>query len=199
MSHESAAGALCQDDGSGICSMCGVALTLCGICDGRGYHRAGCYESDEYLSVASTFRVDPVLQASEDFADACTQGLEIRAVAYGPLDDALVNAMNRTWILDAAGADMRADHDAEWERIGAVWANAYNVAFRHQARIAIRARVRVGTNLVVVRDSESLGVDEGYRCAVIWTDGSTMDITIPLLDTTIAGVSVTHADLAVDE
>lgn len=55
-SHESAAGALCTDDGTGCCGGCGVALDHCNVCDGTGYHRAGCRESDETLDCIEIVR-----------------------------------------------------------------------------------------------------------------------------------------------
>lgn len=45
--HDRAAGALCTDDGDGLCATCGVALTECGVCHGIGYHRTGCPDSDD--------------------------------------------------------------------------------------------------------------------------------------------------------
>lgn len=40
--HAARAGALCLNDGSGCCGACGVSLTLCPECQGKGYHRQGC-------------------------------------------------------------------------------------------------------------------------------------------------------------
>ena len=51
--HAAAGGDLCVDDGSGCCSACGVSLGRdCGSCDGNGYHRAGCPESEEVIERA---------------------------------------------------------------------------------------------------------------------------------------------------
>jgi hypothetical protein len=46
LDHENAGGDLCTDDGTGTCGVCGVALTKCDACDGIGYHRELCPESD---------------------------------------------------------------------------------------------------------------------------------------------------------
>lgn len=49
--HESAAGALCADDGTGVCKDCGVGLEVCDVCKGTGYHREGCEELDDTAAV----------------------------------------------------------------------------------------------------------------------------------------------------
>lgn len=49
--HESQAGAACTDDGCGMCTECGVALTTCTVCGGIGYHRDLCPESDETIAL----------------------------------------------------------------------------------------------------------------------------------------------------
>jgi len=46
--HDDAAGALCIDtDGDGLCDLCHVELSVCGACDGTGYHTADCYLADD--------------------------------------------------------------------------------------------------------------------------------------------------------
>lgn len=50
--HAAAGGDLCHDDNDdNCCDDCGVSLGRdCGSCDGNGYHRAGCPESEEVLA-----------------------------------------------------------------------------------------------------------------------------------------------------
>lgn len=50
--HDTAAGALCQDDGSGCCAVCGVAMTTCELCGSVGYHADLCPDSDETIALA---------------------------------------------------------------------------------------------------------------------------------------------------
>lgn len=45
--HSDAAGALCTEDDTGCCTECGVAMDTCAVCNGVGYHRAGCRESGD--------------------------------------------------------------------------------------------------------------------------------------------------------
>lgn len=81
------------------------------------------------------YKLDPIANGREDCDDAVANGADAAAMAKAPLgaDEALINAMNRTWVLDAAGADMMADADEEWERVGVPWCAAYNEAFRARA------------------------------------------------------------------
>jgi hypothetical protein len=51
--HDAAAGSLCQDDGTGCCGICGVAMSVCNECGGIGYHRDLCAESDETIALES--------------------------------------------------------------------------------------------------------------------------------------------------
>lgn len=83
----------------------------------------------------TTFKIDPIAQGREDCDDAVANGADASTMAKDPLgaDEALINAMNRTWVLDAAGADMMADGDEEWTRVGLPWCRAYNEAFRARA------------------------------------------------------------------
>lgn len=90
------------------------------------------------------YRIDPVTQGREDCDDAISNGADaaVLAVADGA-DEALINAMNRDWVLDAAGADPAVDADAEWARVGLPWCKAYNEAFRARAaELPFGARVK---------------------------------------------------------
>lgn len=40
--HARAAGALCANDGTNTCSICGVAMVFCEDCAGCGFHRPTC-------------------------------------------------------------------------------------------------------------------------------------------------------------
>jgi hypothetical protein len=81
-------------------------------------------------------KIDPVAQGFRDCEDAIADGASAAELARpgGPgADEALINAMNRDWVLAAAGADPNADRDEEWERVGLPWCKAYNEAFRVRA------------------------------------------------------------------
>ncbi len=52
-----------------------------------------------------------------------------------------------------------------------------------------------GACYIVTRDSDDLGLDKGTRCNVLRVKGSKMDLRVPSLDMTIAGVRVDHPDL----
>lgn len=45
--HAHAAGALCANDGTDTCSICGVAMVFCEDCAGCGYHHPTCKNIDE--------------------------------------------------------------------------------------------------------------------------------------------------------
>jgi len=48
--HAEARGDLCKEAPDGCCEVCGVSLTMtCGACQGTGYHKKGCPESDETI------------------------------------------------------------------------------------------------------------------------------------------------------
>jgi len=79
------------------------------------------------------FRINPSVQAREDCDEAIAGGANAAGMALPGSDEALINAMNRDWVLDAAGADPSADRDAEWERVGVPWCMLYNDAFRERA------------------------------------------------------------------
>ncbi len=53
----------------------------------------------------------------------------------------------------------------------------------------------VGTEFHTTCDSQSLGIARGTLCTVAWSDAERMDLTVPSIDTTIAGVNVAHPDL----
>lgn len=42
--HERGGGDACTEGADGTCEGCGVAMTSCDACGGRGYHRKGCAE-----------------------------------------------------------------------------------------------------------------------------------------------------------
>lgn len=83
-----------------------------------------------------TFKIDPWRAGREDCDEAVASGASVADLARPErpwADDALINAMNRDWVLDAAGADPNADRDAEWERVGIPRCKVYNDAFRLRA------------------------------------------------------------------
>jgi hypothetical protein len=54
----------------------------------------------------------------------------------------------------------------------------------------------VGDELVVIRDSEDLGMSKGTRMRVVWADSRMMDVDVPSLDMRYSGLSVHHPDIA---
>jgi len=89
-------------------------------------------------------RVDALAQGRSDCDDAVANGADAASIASTEgAEEALVNAMNKSWVLDAAGADPEADPDDEWARVGLPWCAAYNEAFRARAEeIAASPEVR---------------------------------------------------------
>lgn len=89
------------------------------------------------MTTTTTYKIDPVTSGREDCDDAVANGANAADMAKpGQLgaDEALINAMNRDWVLyEAAGADPLADPNEAWERIGLPWCAAYNAAFRARA------------------------------------------------------------------
>lgn len=45
--HHDRAGSLCHEGPDGLCTLCSVDMSTCDSCQGVGYHRANCAESDE--------------------------------------------------------------------------------------------------------------------------------------------------------
>lgn len=78
-------------------------------------------------------RINPNIQAREDCDDAVYSGANPADMAAPGDNDALIAAMNRDWVLDAAGADPTADRDAEWIRVGLPWCLLYLAAWRDRA------------------------------------------------------------------
>lgn len=77
--HESAAGAACTEGPESFCTECGVDMSHCEICDGVGYHRAGCRESDDTVQPRPT-KYDSM--TGEQLARLPARGAVMRA-AYG--------------------------------------------------------------------------------------------------------------------
>ena len=89
------------------------------------------------------YKIDPVKAGREDCDDAVANGADAAAMARdsGGADEVLISAMNRSWVLvEAAGGDLTADADSEWERIGVPWCTAYNDAFRARAQEIVAGR-----------------------------------------------------------
>ncbi len=59
-----------------------------------------------------------------------------------------------------------------------------------------RSKRNVGDELVVVRDSEDLGMSKGTRMRIVWVDSHSMDVDVPSLDMRYSGLSVYHPDIA---
>lgn len=104
------------------------------------------------------FKLDPVAHGREDCDDAVINGADAAEMARDPLgaDEALINAMNRSWVMDAAGADPRADQDEEWARVGLPWCRAYNEAFR------ARAEESAAASGCVRRQMSNYSIDDGH-------------------------------------
>lgn len=79
--HATAAGGLCADDGSGCCGACGVSLDTCPTCQGLGYHRAGCADSEEVQAAAQERRAVRRWQDEHGVDEAAA-----RAAVVGNLD-----------------------------------------------------------------------------------------------------------------
>jgi hypothetical protein len=64
-----------------------------------------------------------------------------------------------------------------------------------QDHAVVRSKINVGDELVVVRDSEDLGMSKGTRMRVVWADSHRMDVDVPSLDMRYSGLSVHHPDI----
>lgn len=137
------------------------------------------------------YRLDPVAHGREDCDDAVRNGADAAAMARDPqgADEALINAMNRSWVMDAAGADPRADQDEEWHRVGLPWCRAYNEAFRARAEELATGDMTVRwTSAAERRTAELRMAARGYRLDGVYgglngAGASEVGVFVPIADT----------------